>query len=307
MGLNHNLLFKLEENFKPHNLASSTFPIKVLGYGDISLVFKIDELEGFVLKRMPVFKSRLEAEQYAVIYREYNTVLEQAGLSIPKSDTAIIDIPDRPVVVLYLAQQILPPEDFAHELIHTYSNDEQNQLLARIVKEISKVWEFNHNNTQGLQLGLDSQLSNWVLYNNNLYYVDTSTPLFRKNGIEQILGNVDAFLECVPIGLRWIFRRIFVNDIIPRYYIRKSVFVDFLSNLNNEQPDIIPMTIEIVNGFIGEASEKITKEEVAKYYAEDRRIWLIFLALRKLDRWIKTKVFRKRYEFTLPEKSSFNK
>jgi len=307
MELNHNILFKLEENLEPHDLSLSAVPITVLGYGDISLVFKIDELEGIVLKRMPAFKSKAEAKQYAVMYKEYNTILEKAGLNIPMSDTAVIDIPGRHIVVLYIAQQILPPENFAHVLIHTFSDDENKQLLERIVREVSKIWEFNQKNTQSIELELDSQLSNWVLHNESLYYVDTSTPLFRKNGIEQILGNVDAFLECVPIGLRWIFRRVFVNDVIPRYYIRRNVFVDFLSNLNNERPDIIPMTIEIVNKILGEQVEKITGEEVAKYYAEDRRLWLIFLALRKLDRWIKTKVFRKRYEFTLPEKSSFSK
>jgi hypothetical protein len=307
MGLNHNLLFKLEENLKPHDLSSSAVPITVLGYGDISLVFKIDESEGMVLKRIPAFKSRTEAEQYAVIYKEYSTLLAQAGLNIPETDTAVIDIPGRAIAVLYIAQQILPSGNFAHALIHTFSDNENKQLLARIVREISKIWEFNHKNTQGLELALDSQLSNWVLRNDSLYYVDTSTPLFRKNGIEQILGNVDAFLECVPAGLRWIFRRVFVNDVIPRYYIRRNVFIDFLSNLNNERPDIIPMSIEIVNGFLGEQAEKITAEEVVKYYAEDRRFWLIFLALRRLDRWIKIKILRKRYEFTLPEKSSFSK
>jgi len=307
MELNHNLLFKLEENIEPHDLALSAVPITVLGYGDISLVFKIDELDGMVLKRMPVFKNTSEAEQYAVMFREYNDVLGEAGLNIPPVETAVIHIPDRPVVVLYLAQQLLPPERFAHELIHGYSDTENKKLLGRIVKEISKIREFNLNNTKGYELALDSQLSNWVLHDNILYYVDTSTPLFRKNGIEQILGNVDAFLESVPIGLRWIFKKVFINDVIPRYYIRRNVFIDYLSNLNNERPDIIPMAIEIVNEFLDEQTDKITETEVAKYYADDRRIWLVFLALRRVDRWIKTTIFKKRYEFTLPEKSSFSK
>ena len=41
---------------------------------------------------------------------------------------------------------------------------------------------------------------------------------------------------------------------------------------------------------------------VEKYYKEDKLIWSLFLAFRKLDRWLKTVLFRKRYEFILPGK-----
>ena len=42
--------------------------------------------------------------------------------------------------------------------------------------------------------------------------------------------------------------------------------------------------------------------EVKKYYREDKLIWTIFLAFRRMDRWLTTRVFRKRYEFLLPGK-----
>jgi hypothetical protein len=307
MELNHDILVNLETHLQPHDLASSPVPISVLGYGDISLVFKIEKMEDVVLKRLPIFKTSTEAEEYAVMYREYNAVLGNAGLTIPPLKTAIVEIPGRSNVVLYLGQQFLPPESFAHMRIHEYSDAENQNLLEKIVRKIAEVWEYNHRNTDGIELALDSQLSNWAWHDDTLFYVDTSTPLFRKNGVEQILGNVDAFLESVPTGLRWIFRKVFVQQVIPRYYILRNVFIDFSSNLNNERPDIIPMAIDTVNAFLDEGTKKISEEEVAKYYAEDRRFWLIFLALRRLDRWIKVKVLRKRYEFTLPEKSSFSR
>jgi hypothetical protein len=52
--------------------------------------------------------------------------------------------------------------------------------------------------------------------------------------------------------------------------------------------------------FIGFGIEPIEKIEIDKYYKEDKFIWSLYMAVRKLDRFIKTKILRKRYEFILP-------
>ena len=44
----------------------------------------------------------------------------------------------------------------------------------------------------------------------------------------------------------------------------------------------------------------LTTEEVAAYYREDRLIWSLFLAFRRLDRWMTIRLRRRRYEFILP-------
>lgn len=305
MNIDHDLLGRLEETLQPHNLDSCSIPITVLGYGEISLVFKIDECDGVVFKRMPLFRSKEEATQYAALYKEYNDLLSQAGLNIPPTDTAIVETPGRDIVVLYIGQQIIPPESFAHMLIHEYPEDEIRLLFERIVREMLKIWEFNRAQNPERELALDSQLSNWAFHDGELHYVDTSTPLFRKNGKEQIVGNVDSVLESVPTGLRWIFRRIFIKDVIPRYYEERNVFVDISSNLNNERPELIPLAVDVINTVNNGRWSPLTVDEVNKYYAGDRKIWLIFLTLRRMDRWVKTKIFGRRYEFTLPIKSSF--
>ena len=46
----------------------------------------------------------------------------------------------------------------------------------------------------------------------------------------------------------------------------------------------------------------LTRAEVASYYKRDAFIWRVFLAFRKLDRFVKTKVLRRRYRFILPGK-----
>jgi hypothetical protein len=46
----------------------------------------------------------------------------------------------------------------------------------------------------------------------------------------------------------------------------------------------------------------LTEAEVTQYYRQDKLIWTLFLAFRRLDRWVTTKLFRRRYEFILPGK-----
>ena len=62
----------------------------------------------------------------------------------------------------------------------------------------------------------------------------------------------------------------------------------------------VPQTVAIANRFVGDAVTPLTVEAVEKYYAEDKRIWTVFLAFRRLDRWLNTHLLHRRYEFILP-------
>ena len=85
-----------------------------------------------------------------------------------------------------------------------------------------------------------------------------------------------------------------------RYYVPKLVFTDLAANLFKEQkPELIPCAIDLINNYLPDEAEHITSIEVEKYYKEDKMIWSLFLAFRKIDRWIKTTLLRKRYEFIL--------
>lgn len=46
----------------------------------------------------------------------------------------------------------------------------------------------------------------------------------------------------------------------------------------------------------------LTHREVEKYYKGDKAIWRVFQAFRRFDRWLRTTLLGKRYEFLLPGK-----
>ena len=301
MKIDHDLLRKFEAGLDPQNLKNSSVPAVILGFGEISTVFQIGECADTAYKRMPLFKDIASAERYSGQFLEYCNLLAESGLKLPESATGIVALPGRPVV-LYIAQKILPPERFAHKLIHVLNPDETGKMMENILSRIGLVWRYNDEKRPRFELALDGQLSNWVVPDNrqdDLYFVDTSTPLYRKNGVEQL--DPELLLQSAPGFLRWMLRLFFLDDVMNRYYDKRQVCIDLAANLFKEQkPELLPLTVEIMNRMFFGKEKPLSAAEIEKNYRTDRMIWALFLAFRRIDMFIKTKIMMKRYEFILP-------
>jgi len=304
MHIDEGLLYKFETGLDPQNLKDSTIPATVLGFGEISTIFQIGQDRGVAYKRMPLFSDRSSALRYADQYKEYCRLLIESGLTLPEHETAIIEPPGSPVV-FYIAQIRLPAERFGHKVISVLGQKDIQRLIGHVVAEIAKIWSFNSSRRPSLELALDGQLSNWVWLEEEkdpqMYYIDTSTPLYRRDGEEQL--DPELFLKSAPSFVRWIIRLLFLKDVMNRYYDQRQVHIDLAANLYKEQrPDLVPLAVDIINQQPSYDSMPLTVREVEKYYREDRLIWALFLSLRRFDCWLKTKVLQKRYEFILPGK-----
>lgn len=301
MILSKTQLEEFESGLEPTALAQSKIPAIVIGYGEISTVFQVQGDDQNAYKRLPLFDNRKVAEDYAQIYELYCNYLKQIGLNLPEDKTVIITHAQRPAV-LYIIQRRYTPDKFAHVLIKTYDEQKFDKLLQNICMEIEKVWNYNLINIPKTEVALDGQLSNWVLdEDDKILYIDTSTPLFKINEIEQL--NPELILKTAPSFLRWILRLFFLKDVMNRYYNRKLVYLDLIANLYKEQrPDLIPIAIRIINNYLNDGEKPFDIKEVEKYYKEDKLIWTLFLAFRKFDKWFTTKILRRRYEFILPGK-----
>lgn len=304
MKIDTDLLYRFERGLNPQQIGQSRIPASILGYGEISTIFKIQGDNRTAYKRMPLFSSRQLAEDYVLLYREYSHRLKEAGLNLPDHDAAIVSIPRRPVVV-YIAQECLPSARFGHTLIRTSDHGPCLQLLEQVALEISKIWRYNASLAPDFALALDGQISNWVYMEREgafkMVYIDTSTPFLRKNGIEQL--DPEPLLKSTPFFLRWILRWLFLDGVMNRYYEPRQVFIDIAANLYKEQrKDMIHGAVEIFNRHLNDGEQLLAVSEVEKYYREDKRIWTLFLAFRRMDRWMTTRLFRRRYEFILPGK-----
>jgi len=316
LNINKDLLEKFEKGLDPRHPERSKIPAKIIGYGEISTIFEIQDLtqKGLAYKRLPIFKSRSEMDQYERIYNEYNRLLkDEVGIEVP--DYGLVEIiPDEGNMVIYNVQSMLPPASIGNKLLHSLNDEDCVILFEAVLKELKKVWSFNKRAT-GVEIGIDGQISNWALKDFNesrptvtpdseLLYFDTSTPLFRINAKEQI--NPDLFLRSAPSFLVWLIKWLFLEDVVTRYYDFHMVIVDLIANLYKEQrPDLIPRFIDRANTFIStEAKEfdvkPVDEKEVRSYYREDAIIWRLYLALRRLDRFLMTRLLHRPYVYILP-------
>jgi hypothetical protein len=264
---------------------------------------------------MPIFRYQKELDQYETIYNEYNRILkEKVGINVPPY--GFVSFPCEGYIVCFDVQEKLPPQSFGDKLIHTLKNDDVIAFFSLVLKQLKKVWDLNKKSTS-LEIGIDGQISNWVIKDfdtNNphigpetqLYYVDTSTPFIRKHGVEQL--DPELFLRSAPSFLLWLIRWLFLEDVMTRYYDFHLVVVDLIANFYKEQrPELIPRLVEVANDFFAtEATHlniaPVSIKEVHSYYKEDALIWTIFLAMRRLDRFIHKWILRKPYIYILPGK-----
>jgi len=315
LEVNLELLREFERGLDPQHPERSKVPARILGYGEISTVFEIQapSLRGLACKRLPIFRTADEMARYGAVYDEYNRLLQEAGIALPShGHAAFCDDAGRPV--FYILQQELPHASLGHRAIHLLPQGQALSFARRVFEELSKVWQFNHRQSH-LQIGLDGQASNWSLVGFDpqhptcneatpLLYIDTSTPLFRCNGVEQL--DPELFLRSAPSFLAWLLRLFFLKDVVDRYYDLHRVAVDLIANLYKEQrPDLIPGWIGTANEYFAGQPElavaPITAQEVRAYYREDATIWRLYLAMRKIDRTIHTRLLRRRYPYILPE------
>jgi hypothetical protein len=287
----------VEERIEPWNV-EATPGVRVLGCGEISAVLALDGDDGVAYKRMPLFATGEAARAYARSYERYTAHLREAGLELPEDATAVVELPHRPVV-LYLAQRRLPAARFGDALVREADAAGCRTLVSAIVDRVQRVRTFNERHRPHVELAIDAQVSNWVqLPDGRFVFVDTSTPLLRLAGEEQL--DPELLLASAPGPLRWLLRLAFLSEVMDRYYRPRQVLLDLVANLHKERrADLVPVALAVVNAALdGEAP--LTAREVRRYYEADRRIWTVFLALRRLDRWAKTRLAGKRYEFVLP-------
>jgi len=311
------LLQEFEQGLDPQHPERSKIPASILGYGEISTVFEIRAkgLGGMAFKRLPLFNDMQEVDKYCATFKEYNRRLEQdIGIRLPPHSYAVfVNAAGRPI--FYIIQQQLPSASIGNRALHHLPRDELIVFIRQILRELRKVWDFSQQQSR-VQLAIDGQISNWAIQGfdpeqprvdetTSLLYVDTSTPLLRMDGVEQL--DTELFLRSAPSFLVWILRLVFLKDVVNRYYDFHLVAVDLAANFYKEQrPDLIPDVIGAINEFFtAEAAslgvKPLDEEEVRSYYREDAMIWSLYLAMRRLDRFIRRRLLRREYPYILPE------
>lgn len=313
LKINRELIRQFENTIDTLNPDKGQISITILGYGEISLVFEFQDTPGTAYKRLPIFQSVEQVKRHVKAYRLYNDILKRLDIIVPLSDAYWVKPLDNGPISLYCAQEKVDPNSIGNKIIHAVTNEEIRILVLLILQKLAKIWAYNQKNTR-LKIGLDGQISNWsvldydaknpkITLKTELCYFDTSTPMFRLNDIDAM--EPILFLRSAPSFLRFILKALFLEDVVGRYYDLRVVIIDLIANFFKEQrKELIPDIIKIINNFLSQNPHlkvnPLTYKEVKSYYDEDKQIWVIFQNARRLDRWILTKLFRRKYHFYLP-------
>jgi len=313
------LLTDIEQGLDPRFPEKGRIPARVLGYGEISTVFELGtgpERE-LAYKRLPMFRTEAEAQSYQALYQAYVAALrDRMGLRVVPTNTVRLAGRVRGRVVVYIVQERLPVGAIGHQAVHHLSPEEVGRLVLAVLTEMDKVFAFNQEHRGELEAALDGQISNWAIAGLDpdkpalgeeieLIYFDTSSPLLRVNGQEQL--DPELFLRSAPSFLVWLLRLLFLKDVMTRYYDFRQVAVDLVANFYKEQrPELIPGLVDTVNRFFAgntrlSGLKRLTIAEVRSYYREDAWIWRLYLAFKKVDRFLH-RLLGKDYPYILPDK-----
>nr|MDO8114087.1 DUF6206 family protein [Candidatus Sigynarchaeota archaeon] len=318
MNIDTTVLAEFDRTIDTVHPEKGKIPIKILGYGEISIVFEIvgDTNQNVAYKRLPVFETEDQVTRHVKVYKEYNRLLkEDIGIDVPDTEVAWFPSTDGRLITLYCIQEKLPSASMGNKIIHNVDAANVKQLVLVVMRDLKKVWSFNNQQSK-IQVGIDGQVSNWsvarfepasalVPLDSRLVYIDTTTPMYRVNGEEAM--DATLFLKSAPGILRGTLMGM-LHEVVDRYYDWRLVANDFIANFYKEQlPSLIPDVVAMVNEFFQtEASEfgikPFTVEEIKAYYKHDKQIWVLFQNLRRMDRFTKTKILRKPYDFYLPGK-----
>ncbi len=310
-------LERLEAGLQLRQPASSAIPVRVLGYGEISTVLAVEAPEAahVALKRMPMFLDDAEVAAYESLYAEYVNLLNGAvGVRVVPSRTVRLGR-HRGKVVVYIAQERLPRERVAQAAIPQLSARGLGALLRSALTETERVFAYNAAQKGTAEIAIDGQISNWAFRSSDamsrldagetvpLDYLDTSTPLLRKAGVEQL--DPELFLRSAPSFLVWIIRMLFLEDVLTRYYDLRKVAIDMIANFYKEGRSAdVPSLIETANDWFAQSAfpqAPLSVHEVQAYYREDALIWRIYLGSRKIDRFLHG-ILGKDYPYMLPDK-----
>jgi hypothetical protein len=284
-------LADLEQSITHALQTGDTSALDILGYGEISCVLGVRSGgQDLACKRLPLFHDSSKWHVYEECFAEYLLTLESNGVRPVASRLQSVNQPDA-ALAAWCIQPRLPSAGLLSKHFHSCTPAEAGRLFNAVLDRVVAC--------VGPTVGLDAQLSNWILDGDELYYLDVTTPMLRtESGAERM--PLAVFLASLPWALRPAVRRFMLRDILNKYYEPRDAVMDLLGNLYKEK--LAHLLPEFAERASARVSPRITPDEAKRYYDADASSWALLQRLRHADRWWQTRVRHRTYPFLLPGK-----
>jgi hypothetical protein len=294
--------------------------LRVIGHGEISVALEVADLPGLVCKRMSGYADAASASAYLDLVGEYLEELRAAGVHVVETEVIPVRRPGRPPVV-YIVQPRLDPTTLGHSLLHSSDDATLAGAIRRALDTVAGLAHRTASRADGVEVALDAQLSNWSFpglrgdqeaappqpATSAPILVDVGTPMLRRHGRHAM--DREVLLAPVPAGLRAYYRRSgLVEAYLDDYFVPRTVALDLLGNFHKERAaERIESATVVVNEWLAARDlpgprEPITVAEVEAYYRKDADLLALYLRLRRMDRFLRTRALRRSYDYVLPGK-----
>ncbi len=262
----------------------SSETLAIIDYGEISTVLAAEGTDGpLVCKRLPGM-TRSQLAHYEEVLADYLRLLGERGVDVAPSEVHIVG--DDPVIPYCVQPR------YERLLVEDLRSPHRALIERRMVQLCRRVEAAARDG-----IGLDAQVSNWAVVDDDLVYLDVTTPLLEDEMGRQRL-DLRLFLASLPWAMRAPVRRFLLDEILSHYRSPRPALVDAVANLHKERlADAIPALLVAANAVV---DPPITAEEARRYYRQDAIMWEVLQRLRRADRWWQRRVRRRRYPFLLP-------
>lgn len=258
--------------------------MEIIGAGEITCVVA---WRGHACKRLPPFTDPARVSAYEQLLGEYLAALNQAGVStLP---TTLVRITNRDRLVAYLVQPRIPAGNGMPRWMLGVPMSEAVAMAARVLDLVRGC------NAAGV--GIDANLSNWLVQDGQPVYLDVSTPMLRDAAGRHRL-DTEIFVATLPAIVRGVVRKYFVNDLLDRYFVTRSVYENLIGDLPNTQLD--HFTARLLTEANARLDQPLTLKQIAAYRREDRLTWRTIRQLLKLEQFWRRTVLRSPHPHLLP-------
>jgi hypothetical protein len=258
--------------------------IEIIGAGEITCVLA---WRGHACKRLPPFADPARLAAYQQLLAEYIDRLRGAGVT--PLETAVRTLVRGERHVAYLVQPRIASEACLPAWMRRAPQPDAIAMAGRVMDAVLACNTAN--------VGIDANLSNWLVEQGQPVYLDVSTPMLRDASGRHRL-DTEIFVATLPALVRAPVRKYFVNDLLDRYFVPRNVFENLLGDLPNSKLD------GLTEALLAQANTRIdqplTMKQIDAYRREDRLTWKAIRQLLKLEQFWRSTVMRSPYPHLLP-------
>jgi hypothetical protein len=240
---------------------------EVAAVGRAATVYRLEALDGLLVKRFAPFESTDRRDFYARSVDAYARLLASPiGLSVAPHQCEMVDGSDGPM--LYIIQPEFPHESIADRIIGEADESMVKTIVGLVLNQTLKVWHRNaierEIHTHDSQIGLDARLSNWSIDfegdSPTAVFFDTGTPFIRRLGKDRI--DPEIFPDHIPVSPGTFLNRRKPEEELDRYYDFRLVLTDLLAEIGAIDPKQMEIARSVVNDFLASDAEDLQEDPI---------------------------------------------